>query len=161
MPAPVSIHVGPPSEPWTPMTDFAGGANPIYSGLAKSRQPEFTFTGATVAKANPAEVTYAAHGLQNDNRVVIAGATGDWAGLNGTHIVTVTAANTFTVAVDSSGYAGDFNATITTTAPRTSAAIWQVTKNYWGANGLERTANAEGTVANSKVWNSRASYGYE
>ncbi|HWR49933.1 MAG TPA: hypothetical protein VN428_02430 [Bryobacteraceae bacterium] len=160
MPAPVSVHVGPPSEAWTPMTDFAGGANPIYGGLAKSRQPQFTFTGATVSKANPAEVTFAAHGLQSDNPVVISGATGDWAGLNGKRAVTVTAANTFTVAVDSSGFAGNFDGAISTTAPRTNATCWAITKKYWDANGQVREANAEGSVGADKAWSSRAAYTY-
>jgi hypothetical protein len=160
MPAPVSIHAGPPAEAWTPMTDFAGGANPIYQAVAKSRQPVFTFTGATVAKANPAEVTFAAHGLQDDNPVVISGATAGWAGINGTHPVTVTAANTFTVAVDSSAFAGDFDGVITTTAPRTNDTCWQISKLYWDANGSIRTANAGGSVACDKAWDSRTTLTY-
>lgn len=161
MPAPVSIHVGPPAEPWASVTDFAGGANPIYSGLAKSRQPKFIFAGALAPAANPTEFTYANHGLQNDNAVLIEGATGDWAALNGTHVVTVTGANTFTVPVNSLGFAGAFDGTVSTTAPRTNDTCWQITKTYWGANGPERTANAGGSVAADKAWSSRTAYNYD
>jgi hypothetical protein len=51
-------------------------------------------TGATAA--SPVQITSAAHGLATGARVVIAGVTG-MTGVNGTHQITVTGADTFTL----------------------------------------------------------------
>ena len=159
MPAPVSIGGFPP-DAITYVQDFAGTTAVVYAGQARSIQPKFAYTVTSVSKAAAAVVTITAHGLQSDNPVVIEGGAGAWAALNGVQKVTVLSDDTFSVPVNSGGFAGTFAGTISTTAPRTNASCWQVTKSYADATGLIRTANASGNVAADKAWTSRASLTY-
>lgn len=63
-----------------------------------------TITGAT--SANPIQFTSASHGLTTSNFVTLTELPGAFSALNGnTYSVTVTGANTFTVAVNGSGFA--------------------------------------------------------
>jgi hypothetical protein len=163
MPAPISVSIGPPNEAWITVNGYSGTpGNLLYTGQARASQPNpVTLTIASVSAANPAELTSTAHGLANDSPVTISGATGDWAALNGTRAVTVTAADTFTVAVDSSGFSGSFDGVVTTTAPRTNAAVWSIQKfTYDGSNQLTRSAWADGTPSPTKAWDSRTTYAY-
>lgn len=144
----------------TTLIDLAATANPVYIGEANSVQPTFQFTVTSVSKANPAVFTITAHGLQTDNVVTIAGATGDWAALNGSLIIIVLSANTFSVAVDSTGFAGSFAGTVTTIAPRTSASCWRITKNYYDGNSnLLRSGFAGGGMPD-RVYDNRATLQY-
>jgi hypothetical protein len=166
MPAPaVSLFAGPPNEGWTQVFANDAAGNPEYIGIAHAKQPSFEFTVTAVSKANPAEfTTSAAHGLATDNPVVIAGATAGWAGINGTRIVTVTAADKFTVAVDSSAFAGAFDGTVTTTAPRTTAPCWSIEKRVYDAaapNPLLSTRYANGSPADNQIFDNRASLAYQ
>ena len=160
MKTPVSI-ASLPGEAITTVTDYVGGSAPIYISSAKATQPEFTFTGATVSKAAAASVGYVAHGLQSDNLAVFAGGTGDWAALNGTRVVTRTGADTFTVAVNTSAFAGSWDGTISTFAPRTSAPCWSIVKNYYDGSNPIGTRYVEGSPSDKYVHDSRASYGYQ
>lgn len=152
----------PPPEPWATATDYDGGSNPVYEGVAKSIQPLFTFTVVAVSKAVDASINVVAHGLRVGNSIVVSGGSGDWAGMNGTHAVkAVTDANNFTIELDTSGYAGTFAGTITTTAPRTTAACWSISKKGYSATGQIRMAWANGRSSPSLVWDSRATYYYD
>jgi hypothetical protein len=162
MPAPVVLSGQVGREPWTPLTDYGGGTTAIYAGMAYSRQPESTLPVTSVSTAAAAVVTSAAHGLATDNGVTISGATGDWAALNGTRAITVTGTNTFTIAVNSTGFTGTFNGRIATTAPQTSKAQWQIDKYYYDVTGnLQiRTGHANGTTQANNIWDNRASLIY-
>jgi hypothetical protein len=156
-----------PDRPVTNLIDYASGPNPVYNGYARSDQPTFTFTGATVSKAAAASVGFTAHGLVDDNAVYISGATGaGWTALNGNSYRAVrTGADTFTlktlagVDVASSGFAGAWDGTITTTAPRTSAPIWYITKTaYSGSNPIGVAVAVNGF--DCQIWDNRASLAY-
>lgn len=159
--SPVTQSIEPPREAWTDVQDFAGGSSAVYVGKAKGLQPSYTYTVTSVSTASSAVVTITAHGLQDDNAVVIAGATGDWAACNGTQKITRTGADTFTIAVNSSAFSGTFNGTVTTTAPRTSAAVWSIQKLYYSSSNMVRVSYASGTSAPDKVWDNRASLMYQ
>jgi hypothetical protein len=144
------------------LLDLAGGSNVVYMGEADCVQPTAVLPVASVSTANPAVITSAAHGLASDNLVKISGATGDWAALNGQRVITVLSANTFSVAVDSSAFAGSFDGQISTTAPRTSASCWKITKSYYdGSNppNLIRTSLAGGGASN-QIYDNRATVAY-
>lgn len=163
----VTVSGGPPPEAWTQIFDYNGN-NLVYTGWARSAQsPTQTLTVTSVSKANPAVVTITAHGLPTGSTVTVAGGTGDWAGLNGTYTATNTGANTFTVPKDTSGYAGTFAGTITTSSPQTSRAIWAIQKNFYnGSNQLTNTMWAVGVdgtggaVGPVNIWDNRATLQY-
>lgn len=164
---PVTISA-PPTEGWSTISSYDGSNNFEYSGFARSKQSVlFTFTGATISAAAAAVITYAAHGMQASSAVTIAGGTGDWAGINGTRIITVIDANTFSVAVNSSGYSGTFAGTVSTFAPRTNAACWAIQRSFYvNTNYLSRSTWAcdptgtGGTPAPIFAWDSRTTYAY-
>jgi uncharacterized protein (TIGR03437 family) len=97
-------------------TNFSAGAQAValsatltsQAGVVNNGSVAFTIntnqsvTAASAAK--PAVLTSANHGLTNGAVAVISGATGDWAGLNGTWTVTVSGladpVNTFSVPFD-------------------------------------------------------------
>lgn len=156
-----SVSTGPPKEAWTSLNDYDGSGNLTYSGLARSTQAAFTFAGATVSKANPGVVGYTAHGMTSGQPVLIAGASGDWAALNGARIATVTGANTFTIGVDTSGYSGSFDGTVSTTAPRTNATCWAISQNYFnGSSQLTRSAWCNSNPSEIYAWDSRSTYAF-
>jgi hypothetical protein len=155
-----SPSVGPPPEAWTVVLDFSGGAQPVYVGKARSVHPPAALTISAVSAAAAASFTSTAHGIDTDNAIQIENATGDWAAMNGTQKITRTGADTFTIAVNSSAFAGAFDGTVTTTAPRTSAAYWQILKQYYSGDANVRVANCNGSVQPLYVYDSRASYAY-
>jgi hypothetical protein len=157
---PTRVEVFDPGK--TTLLDFAAGANAVYVAESTSIQPTATLVVASVSAAAAAVITSVAHGLLTDNAVKIAGATGDWAALNGTRIITVLTADTFSVAVNSSGFAATFNGVITTTAPRTSASCWRISKNYYdGSSNLVRSSLANGTAEETQVYDSRSTLSYQ
>ncbi len=146
----------------TTMYDYAGGATVTYIGKAKSSRQPVPLTVTSYSKANPGVVTVTAHGLNDDNTVTIFGATtAGWTALNGTtQKVLRTGANTFTIAVDTSGYAGTFDGKMTTTSPQTSKAMWAIQKYYYSGTNVIRTANASGTTAENQVWDDIATLAF-
>lgn len=164
---PVTI-TAPPTEGWSTISSYDGSNNFEYSGYARSKQSIlYTFPGATISAAATAVITATAHGLQAGNAVTIAGGTGDWAGINGTRLITVIDANTFSVAVNSSGYSGTFAGTVSTFAPRTNAACWSIQRSFYiNTNYLSRSTWAcdpngtGGTPAPIFAWDSRTTYAY-
>ncbi len=164
---PVTISA-PPTEGWSTISSYDGSNNFEYSGFARSKQSVlFTFTGATISAAATAVITYVAHGMQAASAVTIAGGTGDWVGINGTHLITVIDADTFSVAVNSSGYSGTFAGSVATFAPRTNAACWAIQRNFYvNTNYLSRSTwacdptSTGGSPAPTFAWDSRANYAY-
>lgn len=104
-------------------------------------------TGATRAAA--CEITIAAHGYVNGDKILITGFTAPWTGLNNTiQIVTKTGDDTFTIPVNTSGYAADWTANAGTCTKGTfymlkeTKAIKNITggttlaTDYFGATGV-------------------------
>jgi hypothetical protein len=61
----------------------------------------------SISNASPAVVnTVGPHGLSSTQTVTLSGGTGAWAAINGFYNIVVTGANTFTVAVNSTGFGG-------------------------------------------------------
>jgi len=161
MPSPVLPSIGPPDTAWTGINDYGGGSTILYSGLAKSIQQPFTLTVTSVSKASSAVVTVTAHGLDTDNIVTVTGGTGEWTGVNGAQIITKVDANSFTIPVATTGYSGSFAGSISTLAPRTSAACWSIQKYYYSGSNLVRSAWANGNAAANAIWDNRATTGFE
>lgn len=161
MPGPsISQTDGPANESYTHIYTYSG-SNITCNCTARSSQRAVTLT-ATISAASTAIVTSTAHGLASDNRVLIAGGTGDWVGVNGTQIITRVDADTFSIATNSGGYSGSFAGTVTTTAPRTSQAMWAITKTYYdGSGNTVRIANALGTTAEMHVADNVATIAFE
>lgn len=134
----------------TPLTTvyFYSGSNLIYSCTALAVQPRSLpgFSGSTTnsgvitvsaaSNANPVSFTATAHGLDFPSAATIApvitisGGTGNWTPINGSFVATITSANAFTIAVDSTSF-GALTGTllVTTAAPKDTEAVWLV-KNY-------------------------------
>lgn len=168
---PLSIPVtisAPPTEGWSTISSYDGANNFEYSGFARSKQSVlYTFPSATISAAATAVITATAHGMQAASAVTIAGGVGAWAAINGTRIITVIDADTFSVAVNSSGFAGTFAGTVSTFAPRTNAACWSIQRTFYvNANYLYRSTwacdptSTGGTPAPIFAWDSRATYAY-
>lgn len=136
----VNQIIGPPPSGYTAFNEFSG-ANLIYTCTAKSVQPSYTASVAAatmtniVVSANVGTVTWVNHGLAVNNRITVAG--GADADLNTIYnVVSVPTADTFTITTASVAD-GTYTTglTITTTAPRNTAAIWSVQKTtFSGAN---------------------------
>lgn len=104
-----------------------------------------TVTVTSISNANPGVVTATAHGFDypsaaTTNPIVkITGATGNWTGINGVWRATITSANAFTIPVDTSAFGTFTGQTITVTsyAPRTTAAVWRVKKYVYDGSNRE------------------------
>ena len=136
---------GPPPGGYTDLFTYDGSNLPIYACRAKAIQPPYaaSVAGATmtniIVAANVGTVTWTTHGLKIGNRVTVAGATD--ADLNKAYYVQTTAdANTFTITVaDVSADTYTTGVTITTTAPRSTAAVWSILKyTYSGTNLISK-----------------------
>jgi hypothetical protein len=158
----VNQTVGPPPIAYSSLYFYDASNNLQYLCSARSKQTRAaTLTVTGVTSANPAEFTVTAHGLQSGNQITVAGATGDWTEINGTHIVTVTAANTFTIAVDTTGNAGTTFGATTTMASQSSQPQWAIQKfTYDVGNKLTISQWAAGTTGLTQVCDNRASLSY-
>lgn len=136
----VALSKGTPDTAITTLFFYDGSGNLQYICKAPPLQPVFTWTvtaspgtnqgtlTSIVVSANVGTVTTsAAHGLAVGNLVVVAGST--TAALNGAYVIqTVGSTTTFTITTSGVGNATYNTAalTIASTAPRTSAAQWNV-----------------------------------
>jgi hypothetical protein len=79
-----------------------------------------------LSRAAACVVTWTTHGLRSGDKVTFADITqADWTALNAEHVITYLNANTFSIAVNTSGYAGDY-------VPATDAGtIEETTPNAW------------------------------
>lgn len=151
-----------------PTTLFAydGSGNLTYVGYATSKQASFswtrtasTLTSIAVASNVGTVTTSTAHGLAVGNSVIVAGST--TSALNGTYrIATIGSTTTFTITTSGVSDATYNNAAMTasTTAPRSSAAIWSIScLVYNGSNQLISKGWAGGLPASSVyIWDNRA-----
>lgn len=97
-----------------------------------------------VVSSNTGTVTIPSHGLAVGNAITVTGTTGD-TDLNDTWIVqTVTNANVFTITTANVSDATYNNAAmiVTTTAPRSSVPIWQITKYSYTSTYRTREQNS-------------------
>lgn len=115
-----------------------------YTCTARSLQTQNQITVTTISNANPGAVTATAHGFYYSASgitakavVFISGATGNWTPINGTHVVTPTSANAFTIDVDTTAFGawGSQSITMTTRAPLTTKNIWSVKSYVADASG--------------------------
>ena len=151
-----------------------GSNNLEYQCTALSTQPAYTWSGSSMITsltdaANTATIVFAsAHGLSNGNRIFILGMTSSGTtGLNNSTGYIVTVTNSTTVTITTSGVTDGAYTPSTdpamkfwTTAPRTNANIWVITKFYWTTTYLDRQSNAEGDISPSKACDSRTTYAY-
>ncbi len=106
--------------------------------------PTAPLTVVSVSKAAAAVFTVTAHGLLTGETITTTGATGDWVALNATLPITVLSANTFSVAVNSAGFAASFNGTTVSNVPwqRTAVDIntapGTIALCQWGVNNYNR-----------------------
>ena len=158
----VRISQGPNDKDYTTKVSYTGGGLLEYQGKASRVQPEFSWNTSTatltsiVVAANVGTVTTSTpHGLTVGNKVTVAGVLSD-TDLNGTYYVQSTATTTtFTIttsAVSNATYSAS-GITLKTTAPRTTVAIWHVTKFiYDGSSRLTDQQNSDFAV----IWDDRA-----
>lgn len=116
-----------------------------------------------VDSANTATATTStAHGLRIGNPAVVAGVTTD-TDLNGTYVIlTVPSSTTFTFTtanVTDNTYT-DATMTLTSTAPRSNTAIWQIQKLTYASNLVVASAWANGSPSFTNACDSASTYSY-
>ena len=156
-------NLGPPREAWCVLTAYhATIGGPEYIGKAKPIQPAATLTASAVSKASAAQIDFSAnHGLGTGNTIEIVGATGDWAAMNGTLIVTYVDADSVTVPIASTGFSGSFNGTITTTSPQSTKAQWAIERWFYNSSSqVERRCWATGDPSPNQIWDNRSTLSY-
>ena len=157
----VNISPSPPSRPWTSLFFYDGSSSIEYICKADAVQPPFSWTKAAttltniVVATNVGTVTFsAAHGLNPGNRIAVSGASVD-SDLNGNYYVqTVPTASTLTITTASVADATYTEAglVVTTSAPRTTAAIWTITKfSYSGSVPTMDQTSPHGQVCDNRA----------
>jgi len=168
-----------PSSPMPSQIFIYSGSNMIYQCISRPNGPwngisvpaQFSWTRAANTLTSIANssttgtvTTSTAHGLRPGNPVVVSGATVD-TDLNGSYVVqTVGSTTTFTITtanVSSSTFT-ESTLVVTTTAPRSTVAIWTIQRFlYDGSNNLVGTQWANGAATDyTKICDSAATYSY-
>lgn len=131
---------------------------------SSSNQPRSSISVVNVTNivvaSNTATVTFSgAHGLGVGHRIVVAGATVD-TDLNGTYTVATVASTTltFTTASVADATYTDAALTITTTAPRSNANVWNIKKFAYTGTAMNRGRWLYGSPAGNLACDSRTSY---
>ena len=159
----VNQSSGPPPAPYTPFFDYAGGSNLIYMCKARPVQSPYVVSVAgksmtnIVVSTDVGTVNWTAHGLAVGNSITVAGTAVD-TDLNATYYVqTVPDANSLTITTASVAD-GTYTTglTITTTAPRNTAAIWYIEKYTYSGNNMVMVQSAGGTPSLTKICANRA-----
>lgn len=156
----VKISQGPNNLDYTTKLEYSTGLV-IYKGTAAKIQPTYSWTTTSgtltsiVDSSNTATVTTStAHGLSVGSRVTISGVVTD-TDLNGTYYVqTVGSTTTFTVTTSSVTDA-TYNASgivLSTTAPRSTAAIWHISFYLYDGTDCIEIKNS----SFSEIWDNRA-----
>lgn len=149
-----------------------GSNNQQYICTALSKQSVYNWSGlamitSIVDSGTTATITFAsAHGLSDDNRIVIAGmVSAGTSALNASFKIAVT--NTTVITITTSGVTdGNYTPStdplmiISTTAPRTTAAQWQILRQYYTTTYLDRGSYAEGDSTPDKICDSRSTYAF-
>jgi hypothetical protein len=164
----------PPTTPYTSLFFRDGSNNTEYVCKALTNQPVYVWYAAgaspvlasIVDSTNTATATTAAnHGLLVGNKIQIVGVTTD-VDLNKTYVIASVPSDTtftFTTANVTDGtYNGTSDAAMQmwSNAPRTTASIWSIQRNFYTATYIDRTAWADGTTASINICANRTTYGY-
>lgn len=159
---------GPPPRGWCQLFDY-DGTDLIYQGWAQSvnELTEWSIDNGGLTSiadsGTTATVTTAAnHGLQTGNQIKVSGASD--ADLDGTYVITVTGATTFTF-TSANVTDATYNTSrlrITTQAPRTNRPVWAIKRIFYTSNITTRIGWAEGTPERQTfAWDSRTTYAYQ
>lgn len=161
----VNLSQSPPISAYTKLFFYDGSNQLEYVCTALSQQPSFSWTRAAstltsiVDAANTSTVTTStAHGLAVGNLVTITGATVD-TDLNGTYFIqTVGSTTTFTITTSGVSDATYTESTlvVATTAPRSSASMWDITKYIYAATLMSHAQHAGGKSATNSICDNRA-----
>ncbi len=162
----VNDSAGPPYVAYSSLYFYDGSGNVIYSCQARSQQPSFpwtrvasTLTSIVVSSNTGTVTTSTAHGLAIGNKVTVTGATVASA-LNGTYVIqTVGSTTTFTIttAAVADGTYNETTLAISTTAPRSSAPVWDIIKYIYNGSGLlTNQQHAFSRSATSSICDNRA-----
>ncbi len=173
-----------PGAPAITVIPKADSATVTYYCYAPSQRPQqvgrLSLTVSTISNANPGVATITSHGFNQyaTISVLITGATGNWAPINGIRILTYVNANTLSIGVDTSGFGawGAQSITVTTLAVRETDTLFSIQKvitdSGTGATLYSGWANNEAQAVNDNgklkggtadfayACASRASYGY-
>jgi hypothetical protein len=150
---------GPPFDRYTKIYSTVG--NTLYVCWAKATAPVTSVAFTSISAANPAVFASSGHGfdLNTNPTVTISGGTGSWAAINGTRSVTVIDANSFSIAVDTTGFGAVTGTVVVTTgAPRLQNKIWQVRKivsdvsgnpvaDMWAVGGYDNACSNRTTLS--------------
>ena len=135
----------------------------LYICYARQGQPESVLATPTLTGGSTTTITFSGgHGfaIRTSPTITISGMTGNWAPLNGTHIIsTVSSTTSITVSVNSSGF-GSVTGTpvVRSAAPRTNLNIWAIKKvginnsgnpdvEIWAINGFNNACNNVGSLS--------------
>ena len=147
------------TQPTTVLNFYDGGGNLEYVCTTSYPATRTVFSVAAstltsiVDSSNTSTLTIPSHGLAVNNQITIAGATDT--DLNTTFIVqTVSDANTITITTSSvtdTTY-NEAALTVTTNAPRSSAAIWQITKfTYSGSSQIRKQNSRPNQICDNRA----------
>jgi len=164
------VLTDPTSSPPTLLFSYTGAGNVEYLCKAPSTGPTYTWsrlattlTSIGVATDVGTVTTATAHGLAVGNQVTISGATVD-TDLNGTYtIASVGSSVTFTITTSSvaDGTYVESPLKVSTSAPRSSAAVWSIQKFIYDATpNLIRSAWAYGSRVPQYVCDDKANLPY-
>jgi hypothetical protein len=163
----VNPTIGPPPVAYTEL-NYYSGANQIYQCRARSTQQPYTASVLAgtmtniVVLTNVGTVTWVNHGLAVNNRITVAGTVVDTDLNTSYNVVGVTSADVFTITTASVGNATyTTGLTITTTAPRNTAAIWSVQASTYSGANLAAVQWAGGNPAMTNICANRATLSYQ
>lgn len=103
-----------------------------------------------VAEGNPTVLTSAAHGLSNGDVVTISGSTAP-AGLNGQFVVMFCTANTFAIALDTTGGASFAGTTTATPVQWTQVGNFKTIKGFDGKTTIIDVTNLSSTAKEKRA----------
>ncbi len=162
---PVNQSQSIPPDAYTSLLFYDGSNYLIYSCKAKSIQPSFSWTKAATTLTNIVVLTNVgtvttstAHGLAIGNLVTVSGATVD-TDLNGIYYIqTVGSTTTFTITTASVANATYTDATLamSTTAPRSTAAIWDIFKYTISGTNVVAIQKAGGKSGTNSICDNRS-----
>lgn len=139
----------------TTVYSFYNGSSLLEYQCASRNQSKSTLTITNATAATPGVFTIVGHGFYVATasirpKVIIQGATGDWAVVNGTWLLVPVDADTFTltnpstgVSLDTLGIGGAISGTVTLTtrAPRINEGVWTIFRVLYN-----------GSLMTSKQW---------
>ncbi len=165
----VSPSQGPPYVAYTSLYFYDGSGRIEYICQAKSAQDNFqwkrsdsTLTSIVVLTNTGTVTTSTANGLAVGNRVTVSGATVD-TDLNGTYFIqAITSSTVFTITTASVANATYTESTlkVETTAPRSTAPVWDIKKYIYNGSGLvtnlQHANGASNAGKNASICDDRA-----